>query len=264
MTYVLYIGISGYIHVKSISWLLLGALALFPIAIIGSFFIFKRARTTALLPIPTTLITLLALGIIYTANNFTLTTWLWMSIAYLGWLAYIFWYSNFGKRSSRALKVGHKLPNLALVDENRNAVSTQNLLGTPSLILFYRGNWCPLCMAQIKEIAQQYKDIRNRGIQTVLISPQPEKHTKSLANKFDVPFLYWRDVDYQVAKALEIFHHGGTPLGMEVFGYESDTVMPTVIITNKNNEILFLDMTDNYRVRPEPETFLKVLDGVGV
>jgi hypothetical protein len=35
--------------------------------------------------------------------------------------------------------------------------------------------------------------------------------------------------------------------------------MPTVIIVDKEGKILWTHETDNYRVRPEPETFLQVL-----
>jgi len=31
-------------------------------------------------------------------------------------------------------------------------------------------------------------------------------------------------------------------------------------MTNAQGKIIFADLTDNYRVRPEPATFLKVLD----
>ncbi len=43
-------------------------------------------------------------------------------------------------------------------------------------------------------------------------------------------------------------------------GYDSDTVLPTVIITDEKGKIIFVDLTDNYRVRPEPETFLQIID----
>ena len=35
--------------------------------------------------------------------------------------------------------------------------------------------------------------------------------------------------------------------------------MPTVIITEAGGRILWVDETDNYRVRPEPQTYLDVL-----
>ncbi|MDX8400145.1 MAG: hypothetical protein R8K20_07840 [Gallionellaceae bacterium] len=41
--------------------------------------------------------------------------------------------------------------------------------------------------------------------------------------------------------------------------YDSDTVLPTVIITDKNRKILWVHETDNYRIRPEPDVYLEVL-----
>ena len=63
-----------------------------------------------------------------------------------------------------------------------------------------------------------------------------------------------------MAKQLDIFHENGLPTGFQALGYNSDVIMPTVIITDKNNNIIFTDLTDNYRVRPEPNTFLKIID----
>ncbi len=176
------------------------------------------------------------------------------------WYAYVYWYSRFGGRDSTVLKVGQQMPTLYLEDEHAQPVSTQNFQGKPVIYLFYRGNWCPLCMTQIKEIAEQYQALAQRGAETVLISPQPHKLTRALAQKYEVPFHFWVDKKNQVAQQLGIFAKNGLPAGLEVMGYDSDTVMPTLIITDTKNKIIFADLTNNYRVRPEPETFLKVLD----
>jgi hypothetical protein len=48
-------------------------------------------------------------------------------------------------------------------------------------------------------------------------------------------------------------------MGMQALGYDSETVLPTVIITGTDGLILWVHETDNYRVRPEPETYLAVL-----
>jgi hypothetical protein len=37
-------------------------------------------------------------------------------------------------------------------------------------------------------------------------------------------------------------------------------VFPTAIVTDAEGRILLADQTDNYRVRPEPFTFLAALD----
>jgi peroxiredoxin len=182
-------------------------------------------------------------------------------ILLLGWLAYVFWYSRFDKRI-QSFEVGSFLPDFELEDISKNKVSSRSFLGNSTIMMFYRGNWCPLCMAQIKEISSQYKDLEKRGVTMVLISPQPHHFSKSLAKKYNVNFQFLVDVDNKVAKQLEIFHKNGLPLGMQMFGYKNDTVMPTILITDAKGKIIFTDLTDNYRVRPEPETFFRILDGI--
>jgi len=179
----------------------------------------------------------------------------------VGWFLYVFWYSRFGKRSSDILKVGTQLPEFELEDSAKNKVKATSFKGSPVIFMFYRGNWCPICMAQIKELVQQYKALEERGAKVVLVSPQPHHFTKGLAKKFNVNFNFLVDVKNGVAKQLGIFHKNGLPAGMQVLGYDTDTVMPTLIITDKKGTILFADLTDNYRVRPEPEVFLQILDG---
>ena len=178
----------------------------------------------------------------------------------LCWIIYIKWYSVFKNRNNNVLKVGNHLPDFQLEDAEKNKISPETFLGNPSIYLFYRGNWCPLCMAQIKEIAAQYQELEQRGVNMILISPQPHSFSKKLADKYNLGFTFLTDTNNTVAKQLGIFAENGIPAGFQIMGYDSNTVLPTVIITDANGTIVFADLTDNYRLRPEPETFLKVID----
>lgn len=177
-----------------------------------------------------------------------------------GWITYLTWFSTFKKRDASILKVGNTLPEFQLETTTKGKISTSSFYGQPSIWLFYRGNWCPLCMAQIKEVAAQYQELEKRGVNMILVSPQPHKNSEDLAKKFNVGFHFLTDYKSKVAKQLGILHANGIPAGFQVMGYDSDTVLPTVIITDAKGKIIFADLTDNYRVRPEPETFLEVLD----
>ncbi len=185
-------------------------------------------------------------------------------VGVLGVTLYVYWYSKFQRDESDALVIGETLPVFELEEESGEKFSSEQFIGQPSLLIFYRGNWCPLCMAQIKEVAGQYKALAELGATVALISPQPHENTRGLAKKFDVPFKFLVDKDNKAAKVLGIYAKNGTPKGMEVLGYDSDTVMPTVLITDKTGNIIFADLTDNYRVRPEPETFINVLKQHGI
>ncbi len=174
------------------------------------------------------------------------------------WLLYIYWYSALPEARGQ-LKEGDTLPELNFI-ENGQEVSTASLRGKKVIYLFYRGNWCPLCMAQVKEITARYQELHSREVEVCLISPQPARLTRSLAAKMSVAFRFLTDKHNAMARTLQIDHQQGTPLGMEVFGYSSDTVLPTVIIADEEGRVVFVDQTDNYRLRPEPETFLQIID----
>lgn len=177
-------------------------------------------------------------------------------------LLYVFWYSRLDRRPSEALRPGAELPEFVIEDERGEPLSSLALRGQPVVWLFFRGNWCPLCMAQIRELAERYKALEARGAQVALVSPQSHEHTRALARRFEVPFRFLVDRGGRAARELGILHEGGVPAGMP--GYGVDTILPTAIVTDAEGRILFVDQTDNYRVRPEPDTFLAVLDAAGL
>lgn len=91
------------------------------------------------------------------------------------------------------------------------------------------------------------------------MSPQPHGNTEALAKKFDVDFDFLTDEGNRVACLLGIAQANGLPMGMQMLGYDSETVLPTVIITDRHGKIVWTDETDNYRVRPEPDIYLEIL-----
>lgn len=179
-------------------------------------------------------------------------------VGFGGLLLYVFWYSRLDRAPSPFLRVGEMLPELELEDEHGRPVSSAAFRGSPTVFLFHRGNWCPLCMAQIRELAEEYKRLEARGARVALVSPQPQENTRALAARYDVPFRFLVDPGARSARRLGIVHESGVPLGIP--GYDPDTVFPTAIVTDAEGRILLADQTDNYRVRPEPETFLHALD----
>lgn len=184
---------------------------------------------------------------------------IWAGLALLSWIVYLRWYSPFKGRETRLLAPGMQLPAFSLQNIAGVAVNSVVFRGSPHVLLFYRGNWCPFCSAQITEIAQHYRELEASGATVVLISPQPLSEHHKLVKKFDLPLQFLRDPDNQAAKQLGILAPWGTPMGMQLLGYASDTVLPTVIICDARGTILYSDLTDNYRIRPEPAEFLQVL-----
>lgn len=224
-------------------------------------FLFKRARTDEnLKAYSLTILFSMVLSMYGYVQTASMTKdILLLALVVVAWAAYVRWYSRFSSRDKTVLKVGQSLPPFEIKDIEQNQLSSQDFKGHMSLLLFYRGNWCPLCMAQIKEVAQEYQQLAEMGVKTYLISPQSAKHSSSLSRKFKLDFKYLVDTGNKVAKQLGIYAQNGLPMGLQVLGYDSDTVLPTVLILDKEGKIIFADLTDNYRVRPEPATFMKII-----
>lgn len=180
--------------------------------------------------------------------------------AWIGFLFYAYWFSTFGGRQpGMKLIRGNKLPAFTVKDANGKHINSAQLTDKPAILIFYRGNWCPLCMAQLKELVARYKELSALGVRVAMISPQPHSNTVGLARKYGVNFDFLTDEGNVAARALGIENRNGTPMGMQMFGYDNDTVLPTVIITDKEGKIIWTHETDNYRIRPEPDVYLDVL-----
>ncbi len=177
-------------------------------------------------------------------------------------ILYVFWFSRYGRQPSSQFVVGSTLPEFSLKLIDGAPFSSSALIGAPALIIFYRGNWCPICTGQIKNIVNRYQDFEKLGIKVMLISSQPDRHSQNIYARYNFPGIMAIDENNQVAERLGIAVRNGLPLGISG-GYSSDTVLPTVLGTNKTGTILFADQTDNYRVRPDPQSFLAILRRTG-
>jgi peroxiredoxin len=184
--------------------------------------------------------------------------------AVYGFFLFDFWYSSFGRRVNDRLVTGQVIPDFRAKDLNGEEVGPGDLRGRPALYMFYRGNWCPFCMAQVKEITGRYRELADLGVELVLISPQPTGLTQRVAEMFEVPCRFWVDEGLAASHSLGLVHQYGVPAGSLTKTFGEDTVLPTVIIVNPEGRIIFTDQTDNYRVRPDPGLFLKALHTHGI
>lgn len=203
---------------------------------------------------------------VYTINaQATLTpiTYIPMALALLGFIS-LHWYvrsfSYYHREKSQAINKGHKLPEMHFKRLNNIDVSSTTFEGSKTLIIFFRANWCPFCMNQLKAVKKYADKLKQNGVKVKFISNQGFKNSKDLEKKLNLPehFEILQDDNLNGAKVLGIEDIDGSPVGMP--GYPKDTVMATVIALDEAGKVLFGDETDNYRRRPLPETFLHVFE----
>ncbi|PKQ27178.1 MAG: alkyl hydroperoxide reductase [Actinobacteria bacterium HGW-Actinobacteria-4] len=188
-----------------------------------------------------------------------------LGLAALGAAVTVFYTHGYSRQHTpdAMVTVGARLPEFPLTALDGQVVSSEVLTHEPHVIMFYRGNWCPFCMAQVGQLVEQYHELERRGVKVAMISPQRQEDTEELSHRFNVPMEFYADVDGAAASMLDILQAGGTPL-LYGAGTNGDTVVPTVIITDGTGTVVWVHHADNHRIRPEPSVFLEVIDREGI
>ncbi|MDT8438926.1 MAG: peroxiredoxin family protein [Wenzhouxiangellaceae bacterium] len=233
-----------------------------PLAFFGWLMLARPARTDAhpvLVSVISGLGAVLTMGAVYRYGEQWQPFLLGAVLALAGWQIYLRWYSR-QPRPTGIPVPGQPLPAFELSDSEGRTVSSRSLAGRAAILLFYRGNWCPLCTAQIRELAAQWREIERRGAELWLISSQSQQHTRAIAERFDIPARFLRDVDNRAARSLGIEAPGAAPAGMELLGYPADAALPTVVVVDADGIVRFIEVAANYRLRPDPGIYLSALD----
>jgi peroxiredoxin len=179
----------------------------------------------------------------------------------IGLLIYIRWYSRFGRTPSAEIAVGAVLPEFELTNTDGEIVAASMLAQQPTVFIFIRGNWCPLCMGQVNEISSAADRFMAAGLRVAFIAPQSVGKTRALAKGRPDGVGFYADIGNAAGRRLKIHNPGGLPLGMEILGYRSETVLPTIIGVDAGGRIRWTHETDNYRVRPSPDVIIKAMTG---
>lgn len=174
-------------------------------------------------------------------------------------LAAWFWV---GKKALRPmppqLKPGRPLPDFHASDEQGDPVRSTTLHGSPTVILFVRGNWCPFCSAQVKNLTNHYKDIVDLGARLVLVTPKPLETTRRVAEFFKVEFEFWLDDSLAIAKQLGLLQQSGVPSDYNK-EYGNDSVWPTSLVVDAAGIIRYTELSKRISDRPDPELLVRQL-----
>ena len=151
-----------------------------------------------------------------------------------------------------AVAVGTPAPDFSLMDADGRPLRLSELRGSPVLLKFYRGYWCPYCVAELAQLDRFAKDFAALGVKLVGVSsdrvdelaPFARKHKWSIALLAD-PLLVAHqlyNVQYRKFAARR--------------GPFRDLAIPTTILIDRDGRVLWLDQSPDFRVRPQADMVL--------
>lgn len=176
------------------------------------------------------------------------------ALSVVGNLVFTYWFSRTISDGKNNIKIGNILPKFTLFNNAGAAVSHKDLKGQLNMLVFYRGTWCPVCVAQLRAIFQTYQSLSYPEVHIYFITAEQEKPSwQPFSESENLHFLY--DRDQEVARKLGISISHGVPLPIQMSGFKAQTMVPSIVLTNRKNQIIFAEVSNNFRVRPNDHDY---------
>lgn len=164
------------------------------------------------------------------------------------------------------LLIGQSIPQATLLDYEGRQVILKSLINQkPTVLVFYRGGWCPYCSLQLSALVKIEKEILDLGFQIVAISPDDYQNLKSTESKDSIVYTLLSDPNGKFIQQVGIAYK--TPIMLKGFiatkGQKGETSeimpVPSVLVVDEKGKILFEYINPNYKERISGEMLMAVL-----
>ena len=162
--------------------------------------------------------------------------------------------------------IGETLPNGNFQNVEGEYIQLKAILEEkPTILVFYRGGWCPYCNVQLSGLVEIEEDILELGYQIVAISPDDYKNLQSTIENNSTKYKLLSDPNGEFIQEIGIAFKTSSSLKEYIIGKgqkgETSSVMPapTVMIVDKKGVIKFEYINPNYKERIGGDMLLSVL-----
>jgi len=172
---------------------------------------------------------------------------------------------------------GTVLPDAGLLDVHGTPTTLYAAAGGgTSVLVFYRGAWCPYCNIALSAYQEQLlPQLTGRGIPLVAVSPQKPDGSLTMQQKNGLAFTVVSDPGNAIATRLGILtgpsedaRAAQLQLGLDLAGVNADGTatlpMPAAVILDASHAVRWIDVHPDYTTRTEPAQVINALDHLGL
>jgi peroxiredoxin len=153
------------------------------------------------------------------------------------------------------LLIGEKIPETQVLSLDGKPVSTGDLFKAgKTIVIFYRGGWCPYCNTHLSEVGQIEPELRALGYTLLAISPDAPENLKKSVDKNKLTYTLLSDKTGTLAKTMGIAFKAPQPYEKLLSPNQGETAelhlpVPALFLVNEESEILFEYINPNYKKR---------------
>jgi peroxiredoxin len=170
------------------------------------------------------------------------------------------------------LKVGEEVPKEAsLVNVGGEIKFLEDVLTKKTIVVFYRGGWCPYCMRHLSALREKKEAINELGYDLVAITPDQFDSLGVSETKAQVDFSIYSDSDVDVIEAFglgwkvdEEMHEkyiSKYDLDLTEWAGEDHKMLPVpAVYVIHDGVVQYQYVNPNYSERLKPETLMAILN----
>ncbi|GAB5416166.1 MAG: peroxiredoxin-like family protein [Crocinitomicaceae bacterium] len=169
------------------------------------------------------------------------------------------------------LKVGEEVPqNETLVNADGDSSTVSEVLSEKTILVFYRGGWCPYCMRHLSALHQVKEEMAELGYEIIAITPDQFDSLGVSEARAETDITIYSDSDTDVIEAFGLGWRMDDEMHDKyVNKYELDLgewagddhhVLPVpAIYVVHDGVVQYQYVNPNYSVRLKPETLMAIL-----
>ena len=130
----------------------------------------------------------------------------------------------------------------------------------PTVVLFYRGGWCPYCNAQLSDLHLLEPKLRKSGFEVVFLSSDRPELLYSSLKAADIHYTLLSDSHLEAAKSFHVAYHvdDATVAKLREYGEDLEATtgtkehalpVPSVFIIDTSGTIRFVYSNPDYKIR---------------
>lgn len=167
------------------------------------------------------------------------------------------------------LLIGEKIPMVSLLDANGKSFNLNaSITEKPTILIFYRGGWCPYCSKQLSGLQDIAPDLEKTGYQIIAISTDQPEGLKQSAMKEKLSYTLLSDSDMEASKQFGIAFKAPKAywemLPKTTGGKDTDLLLPvpSVFILDQKGVIQFEYINPDFKQRLNPELLKSVAQNI--
>ena len=155
--------------------------------------------------------------------------------------------------------IGTSAPDFTLARFGGGTVHLADFRGKRNVVMvFYRGYWCPYCIAQLKELRHLLDAELQKNTELLVISIDGENETRMTVSRVGADgvapdFGFLSDPDHAVIARYGVLNPNGSRRGIP---------HPATFVVDRAGVVRWRDVQTDYKIRPTNDAILVALKGL--